>query len=304
MTLGALLATLALVAACGGSEASHEVPSPVPTLRPLAPSATPAVEPSATPGSFRYTVEPGDTVSDIAQRFGTTVEEIVAANGLADPAEIAAGQVLIITNATRLPPPTPSPTPAPENPVGAGFQMPIAGACLPGDDYLMPGAPREYRYGIHEGVDFYTGRACTDVPANTPVLAAKAGRVVRADHNFVEMSPEELDAILARSQMQGYTDAKGLDRLRGRQVWIDHGNGVVTRYAHLAGIPEWVREGATVQAGDEVGYVGDSGTPEAVTNPGVEIHLHFEIRVGDSYLGAALPPDQVRYLYEQAFSSP
>lgn len=299
-----MVAGLALVVACGGSEASHEAPSPVPTLRPLAPSATPAVAPSATPGSFRYTVEPGDTVSAIAQRFGTTVEEIVAANGLADPADITAGQVLLITNATHLPTPTPAPTPEPENSAGTGFQMPIAGACLPDDDYLMPNAPREYRYGTHEGVDFYTGRSCTDVPANTPVLAAKAGRVVRADHNFVEMSPEELDAILARSQAQGYTDAKGLDRFRGRQVWIDHGNGVVTRYAHLGGIPEAVQVGTMVQTGDVVGYVGDSGTPEAVTNPGVEIHLHFEIRVGDSYLGAGLPPDQVRYLYEQAFSSP
>lgn len=243
-------------------------------------------------------------MSGIAERFGTTVDDIVAANGLVDPEDIVAGQTLLITNAAYVPTPSPGPTPEPQNPAGTGFLIPIAGACLPDDDYLMPNAPREYRYGVHEGVDFYTGRSCTDVPAGTPVMAAKAGRVVRADQAFTEMSPDELNEILARSAAQGFTDAKALDRFRGRQVWIDHGNGVVTRYAHLGGIPEGIQVGTLVQAGDVVGYVGDSGTPEAVTNPGIEIHLHFEIRVGDTYLGAGLPPDQVRYLYNEAFASP
>jgi hypothetical protein len=48
--------------------------------------------------------------------------------------------------------------------------------------------------------------------------------------------------------------------------------------------------------------VGESGTPEAVTNPGVEIHLHWEVRVGDSFLGADLPSNEVRALYEGLFS--
>ena len=57
-----------------------------------------------------------------------------------------------------------------------------------------------------------------------------------------------------------------------------------------------------LRSGDLVGFVGDSGTPEAVTNPGVEIHLHWELRVGDSFLGAGLPSTEVRALYETLFS--
>lgn len=291
-------------AACGGSEASHETPSPLPASPPSSPTPVVATAPTPVPGGFPYVVEPGDTASGIAERFGTSVEEIVAANGLADPGEIVAGQTILITHATYVPTPSPEPTPEPPNPAGSGFHIPIAGACLPGDDYLMPNAPREYRYGVHEGVDFYTGRSCTDVPAGTPVMAAKAGRVIRADHNYTEMSPDELNEILARCAAQGFTDAKALDRFRGRQVWVDHGGGVVTRYAHLGGIPGEIQVGAMVQAGDIIGYVGDSGTPEAVTNPGVEVHLHFEIRVGDTYLGAGLPTDQVRFLYGEAFAPP
>jgi peptidoglycan/xylan/chitin deacetylase (PgdA/CDA1 family) len=41
-------------------------------------------------------VQAGDTVFSIARRFGTTVDAIVAANDLADAAEIYVGQVLVI----------------------------------------------------------------------------------------------------------------------------------------------------------------------------------------------------------------
>src|SRR5690606_17294390 len=41
-----------------------------------------------------------------------------------------------------------------------GFTMPIEGACLPSRDAVMPNAPRAYRNGVHEGVDFYNGDIC------------------------------------------------------------------------------------------------------------------------------------------------
>jgi len=43
-----------------------------------------------------YTVRPGDTVSDIASRFHTTVDAIAAANHLVNPNFIYIGQVLTI----------------------------------------------------------------------------------------------------------------------------------------------------------------------------------------------------------------
>jgi LysM repeat protein len=51
--------------------------------------------PSPTPAGI-YVVQPGDTLSSLAEDFGTTVEEIMAANGLTDPNAIQAGQTLII----------------------------------------------------------------------------------------------------------------------------------------------------------------------------------------------------------------
>ena len=46
-----------------------------------------------------YTVQRGDTLSEIAQMFGTTVQEIVQINNIANPNLIFPGQVLkILTN--------------------------------------------------------------------------------------------------------------------------------------------------------------------------------------------------------------
>jgi LysM repeat protein len=57
------------------------------------PSATPVVTPE--PSQRTYVVQQGDTLNEIAQRFGTTAEAIKAANGLTNDT-INVGQVLII----------------------------------------------------------------------------------------------------------------------------------------------------------------------------------------------------------------
>lgn len=54
----------------------------------------------------------------------------------------------------------------------------------------------------------------------------------------------------------------------GNVVVIDHGNGYVTRYAHLADIE--TRKGRKVRMGTRLGYVGVSGNSFAP-------HLHYEV---------------------------
>jgi murein DD-endopeptidase MepM/ murein hydrolase activator NlpD len=47
-----------------------------------------------------YTVQPGDTLSVIAARYGVSVESLTALNGIADPNLLRAGQVLLIPGAS------------------------------------------------------------------------------------------------------------------------------------------------------------------------------------------------------------
>jgi len=177
---------------------------------------------------------------------------------------------------------SPTPTAEPAAPpileaVIHDFRFPIDGACLPSREDFMPNAPREYRSGIHEGIDFYDGYNCVTIPRGTPVLAAKTGVVIRADHDYQGITAEEMDALLARVMQQGYTDPASLDRLRGQQVWLDHGDGIATRYAHLLGVEKAIEEGVVVEAGQVLGYVGNSGTPEGVSDPNLENHLHLSL---------------------------
>jgi LysM repeat protein len=71
------------------------------------------LRPTPTPAGV-YVVQPGDTLSGLAGRFNTTVEEILVANDLTDPNTLQTGQELIIPS--LLPTPlisTPAPTRSP-----------------------------------------------------------------------------------------------------------------------------------------------------------------------------------------------
>lgn len=100
---------------------------------------------------------------------------------------------------------------------------------------------------MHEGVDFV-------VPVGTPVFASAGGIVTYSALNH-----------------SGY----------GKMVEIDHGNGIITRYAHNSKL--LVKVGQMVKRGQEISLSGDTGRS---TGP----HLHFEVR----YKG--VPQNPVRFL--------
>ena len=56
----------------------------------------PQPTPTPTPQTIRYTVKRGDTLWDIAKRYGTTVSELVRINNIPNPSLIFPGQILII----------------------------------------------------------------------------------------------------------------------------------------------------------------------------------------------------------------
>jgi len=126
------------------------------------------------------------------------------------------------------------------------------------------------------------------------VLAAKAGTIARIDAGFTEWSAAEEQVAFDAAQALGYTPEATLDRIRGRQVWIDHGKGIVTRYAHLSAVAP-LRVGDVVAQGDVIGAVGSSGYPEG--GP----HLHFEIRDGEDFYGDGLPLPQLHRAIGAAF---
>lgn len=90
---------------------------------------------------------------------------------------------------------------------------------------------------FHLGIDLISAKYGTDY-----IVAFESGKVTYAGYNG------------------GY----------GNVVYIDHGNGYQTRYAHQKYLN--VKVGDNVQKGDVLGYMGVTGN---VTGP----HVHFEVRI-------------------------
>jgi murein DD-endopeptidase MepM/ murein hydrolase activator NlpD len=99
------------------------------------------------------------------------------------------------------------------------------------EDPVLGGGEGEF----HKGIDIGS-------PDGTPVHAPAAGRVIKAGPGT------------------GY----------GREIEIDHGDGVVTVYGHLSGYN--VVAGQAVVKGEVIGYVGHSGRTTGS-------HLHYEVQV-------------------------
>jgi murein DD-endopeptidase MepM/ murein hydrolase activator NlpD len=175
-----------------------------------------------------------------------------------------------------------------------GLKMPIEGASLTNRDFQMPGAPRHYRLGVHEGMDFYGHTVGVTVNRDTEVRAVADGVVIRALVNYQPLTAGQSATWQELCLSLGYTPEEVLDGYRGRQIWIDHGEGLVSRYAHLGSIAPGIVEGTRVSQGQVIATVGNSGTPGSISSPTYDVHLHLELWIGDHYVGQFLRPIEAR----------
>ena len=112
------------------------------------------------------------------------------------------------------------------------------------------GAPRmtgtKYEH-THQGNDIFA-------PGGTPLYATSRGVIAR----------------------------KAVAVLGGNKLWLVAADGTQYYYAHLSAYADGVEDGAVVEAGQVLGYVGDTGNAR-----GTPPHLHFEIHPAG---GAAIDP--------------
>ncbi len=180
--------------------------------------------------------------------------------------------------------------------------LPLPGAVLPWRPRSYPGARRLYRYGVHNGLDLY-GLDVAGLGIGSPVRAIADGIVIQVDSDYVEMTPAQYEAAIARTVYEHRTPPEMEELFLGRQVRIAHGLGVESRYSHLGGIAEGISETLPIASGEMLGYVGVSGTSSGAYGTRDGAHLHFEIWVDDRYLGQGLNLEETMRLWRWLFSA-
>lgn len=183
-----------------------------------------------------YEVAEGDTLWGVADAFDADFHEIVSANPDINADALQPGDILLVPGGT---PPSRQRTMVASR---GGGRSPAASGTLAWPAYAeltdwFGGRvhPVLGYWHMHDGIDIGVGWG-------TPVGAAAPGTVTHA----------------------------GWDGGYGITVQIDHGDGVVTMYAHLSEVA--VGYGDWVDTGDLIGYSGDTGNS---TGP----HLHFSVIV-------------------------
>ncbi|MEM7094677.1 MAG: peptidoglycan DD-metalloendopeptidase family protein [Actinomycetota bacterium] len=182
------------------------------------------------------------------------------------------------------------------------MQLPITTCSLPfGNPDLNVGAPREYRSGTHNGLDFNCGTI------DHRVLSAGDGEVLFIVDDYLDADPDDRNAVLANAALAVDTPFWTLAMLYGRFVVVAHhlpesDDQVVTIYAHLSEIDPNIVIGRTLVAGELIGMVGNTGTSAAangILDTHSSVHLHWELHVNDRPVGYLSDPLDTEPLYRQ-----
>jgi murein DD-endopeptidase MepM/ murein hydrolase activator NlpD len=238
-----------------------------------------------------HTVQDGETLSSIAQRYGLQINTIQWENDLADNVKLKPGQELRIL-----------PIDGVRHKVQRGETIYTIGK-----KYSLEGSEVQSMvdYPFNEFLNDETYELATgqfiivpdgvkpDVVAVKPtpkfakVLTPDAGAVTgsgsfvwpaagmitqgyRFYHKAFDIANRAAGPILAADS--GTVISAGWDSSGyGNKVMVDHGNGYVTLYGHLSVIQ--VNAGQRVNRGDTLGQMGSTGRSTGT-------HLHFEIRKG------------------------
>ncbi len=239
-------------------------------------SAQAAIAPDA-PGF--YTVKKGDTLRKIAQQFTQTVRDISDWNSLSNPNDIKVGQQLRVA--------PPEGTQVASVPMDTGLESkPLDGK--PAASSTPSTGMSGLKTGPLGNKIAYTDQAWSDMQRGEPSAArsldapkkpeaAAGGKLIWPTEGRIvssfDPSRKGIDiagqagqpvmaagdgTVLYAKNMRGY----------GNLVIVDHGDGLVSAYAHNKTI--LVKEGQTVARGQRIAEMGDTDADA--------VKLHFEIR--------------------------
>lgn len=212
-----------------------------------------------------YTVRWGDTLGGVARRLGVPLSALVAANGIADPDRIRAGQVL------TFPPAGGSPAAPAVHRVAWGETLGAIArrygttvAALVRDNRIAD--PHRIRAGALLRVEGVVAAVCPVQGKVRFISGFGAPRDEGRRHEGVDLAAARGTPVVAN--VSGFLKRTSGPR-GGHAYYLEGDDGVVYYGAHLSAYVgadrRWLR------LGEPIGRVGSSGNAE-----GTVPHLHFE----------------------------
>jgi len=228
---------------------------------------------------IKYKVKKGDNLTKIANKFDLSVETLLWANDLSQNSTINPGQNLII--------------------------LPVDGVLYSvrsGD--TLSSIAQTYKTEIEKVVDYNNLQNESDIYAGDLLILPEAempqsvpaavhtplaesyfiypcqGTISQEAHgylnNAVDIAKGCGSPVVAAAG--GTVRRAGTIRIGGNRVTVLHPNGAITYYGHLSTIA--VSPGQEVNAGDIIGYIGNTGYTLGPTG----CHLHFAVRGANNFL--------------------
>jgi len=191
---------------------------------------------------IRHIVKDKETLASIAKKYGAEndeqteamISDILAYNRLASAADINVGDTVVVPGGVMHTAPT-----TPQKKTSSPTKTASGGSATGSGGFVhpVPGAVRTQGIHGYNAVDLA-------IQNGTAIRSAAAGEVI-------------------------VSKSGGWNGGYGNYVVVKHANGVQTLYAHMS--TNSVSVGATVEAGQTIGAVGNSGKSTGS-------HLHFEVR--------------------------
>lgn len=231
---------------------------------------------------IEYTVQAGDTISTISEKFDVSIDSIRWVNNLASVKTIKPGQILKIPPVTGI-----------VYKVARGDTVYSIAKKFSVDAQVIVDWPynsfsndETFELAAAQTIVIPDGVMPKEVPAAPKYYAQVPGAGLGTGaflwptsgkitqnfswyHRALDIASQTMPAILAADSGRVILAGWVVPVAYGNRVMIDHGNGYVTLYAHMSEIH--VSVGQQVARGQDIGRMGSTGRS---TGP----HLHFEIR--------------------------
>ena len=238
-----------------------------------------------------YTVREGDSLSEVAEMFGVSVNTILWANDIRDPKTVTPGTTLVILPVSGIQHKVKSGESfasiarkydADAGDIAAYNGLALGSDIAAGTEIIVPGGriaaePKAEPKAPAKKPTTSTAKAPAAAQTTTASLGnwgnpLPGGRVSQGIHGYngIDISAPAGTPIYAAAAGT-IVVAKGGGAYNGgygNYIVIDHGNGTQTLYAHMSSLAV---SGGSVSKGGLIGYVGNTG--RSTGN-----HLHFEVR--------------------------